>query len=130
MRNLKVAAIQMRCEPLRTMENLAHAERFIEQAASQGAELVLLPELMPGGYLLTEEIWSTAEPFNGTSVAWLKRVAKHYGIYLSMSFAEADGTDFYRCGPRAAGHSSPPADFRRRIQVSLGFRRWRMGMEC
>ena len=82
MRNLKVAAVQVRCEPLRTMENLAHAEVLVEQAASEGAKLVLLPELMPGGYLLTEDIWKTAERFNGPSVAWLKRTANHHAIYL------------------------------------------------
>lgn len=95
MRNLKVAAIQVRCEPLRTSENLAHAEVLIEQAVSEGAELVLMPELMPGGYLLTEDIWKTAERFDGPSVAWLKRMAHRYAIYLGMSFAEADGPDFF-----------------------------------
>ena len=95
MRNLKVAAVQVRCEPLRTMENLAHAEVLVEQAASEGAKLVLLPELMPGGYLLTEDIWKTAERFNGPSVAWLKRTANRYAIYLGMSFVEADGSDFF-----------------------------------
>ena len=54
MRKLKVAAVQVRCEPLRSVDNLAHSEAFIEQAAGEGAELVLLPELMPGGYVLTE----------------------------------------------------------------------------
>lgn len=95
MRNLKVAAVQMRCEPLRTMENLAHAEAFIERAAAEGAELVLLPELMPSGYLLTEDIWKTAERFDGPSVTWLKRTASRYAVYLGMSFAEADGSDFF-----------------------------------
>ena len=95
MRNLKVAAVQVHCEPLRTMENLAHAEAFIKQAASEGAELVLLPELMPGGYLLTEDIWKTAEKFDGPSIAWLKRTASRYAVYLGMSFAEADGPDFF-----------------------------------
>lgn len=95
MRKLTVAAIQLRCEPLRTSENLANAERFIEQAASAGAQLVLLPELMPGGYILTEEIWKTAEKFDGPSVAWLKRIAHRHAIYLGMTFAEADGTDFF-----------------------------------
>lgn len=117
MRNLKVAAVQVRCEPRRTIENLAHAEAFVEQAASEGAELVLLPELMPGGYLLTEDIWKTAEQFNGSSVAWLKRTAKRYAIYLGMSFAEADGPDFFNsfvlATPRGtiAGRvrKSPPA---------------------
>ena len=95
MRNLKVAAVQLRCEPLRTKENLAHAERLVEQAAAQGAELVLLPELMPGGYILTEEIWSTAEKPEGQSVTWLKRTANRLGVYLGMSYAEAEGSDFY-----------------------------------
>ncbi len=95
MRNLKVAAVQVRCEPLRAMENLAHAEILVAQAASEGAKLVLLPELMPGGYLLTEDIWKTAERFNGPSVAWLKQTAGRYAIYLGMSFVEADGSDFF-----------------------------------
>jgi N-carbamoylputrescine amidase len=94
-RSLTVAAIQMRCEPLRTKDNLAHAEIFVEQAAAQGAELVLLPELMPGGYRLTEEIWDTAEQVTGPSVAWLKRTANRFGIFLGMSYAEADGSDFF-----------------------------------
>ncbi|MCX7173497.1 MAG: carbon-nitrogen hydrolase family protein [Proteobacteria bacterium] len=94
-RSLTVAAIQIRCDPLRTKENLAHAETFIEQAAVQGAGLVLLPELMPGGYLLTEDIWNTAESITGPSVAWLKKTALRFGIFLGMSYAEADGSDFF-----------------------------------
>lgn len=77
------------------MENLEHAQAFVEQAAAEGAELVLLPELMPGGYLLTEDIWKTAETFGGASVSWLKRTAKRHGIYLGTSFVEADGHDFF-----------------------------------
>ena len=95
MRNLRVAGVQLDCRPLRTTENLAHAERFVEQAVAQGAVLVLLPELMPGGYLLTEDIWRTAERFDGPSVAWLRRVAGRHGIFLGMSFAEADGSDVF-----------------------------------
>ncbi len=94
MRNLRVAAVQIRCEPLRTEGNLAHAEALVEQAATQGAELVLLPELLPGGYVLTEDIWSTAELFDGRSVTWLKQTAHRFGIYLGMSYAEVDGIDF------------------------------------
>lgn len=94
-RTLTVAAIQICCNPLRTKENLAHAETYIEQAVAQGAELVLLPELMPGGYVLTEEIWNTAEKATGPSVTWLKQTALRFGIFLGMSYAEADGADFF-----------------------------------
>lgn len=94
-RKLTVAAIQIRCEPLHTQENLAHAETYVEQAAAQGAKLVLLPELTPGGYVLTEDIWRTAECATGPSMAWLKQTARRFGIFLGMSYAEADGGDFF-----------------------------------
>lgn len=94
-RTLALAAIQIRCEPHRTKENLRHAESHIEQAVARGAALVLLPELMPGGYVLMEEIWDTAEKATGPSVTWLKQTAQRFAIFLGMSYAEADGTDFF-----------------------------------
>ena len=46
----KVAAIQMVSTPV-VEENIATARRLIGEAASQGADLVLLPEYWPGiGY--------------------------------------------------------------------------------
>lgn len=94
-RRITLAAVQMRCELGRADENLARAARLVEEAAGRGAELVLLPELTPGGYVLTSELWNTAEPFRGPSVAWLERTARRLGIYLGMSFLEAEGRDFY-----------------------------------
>ena len=44
MRKLKVAAVQLRCAARRE-DNLAHAEAMVREAAGQGAQLVLLPEL-------------------------------------------------------------------------------------
>lgn len=93
--SLRVAAVQMECEPLQTERNLTKAHGLVAQAASQGAQLVLLPELMPGGYVLTEEIWSTAEPLGGRSIQWMAETARQFGIYLGASLLEADGSDFY-----------------------------------
>lgn len=94
-RTLAVAAVQMRCEPCQIEHNLAHAGTMVENAAQLGAQLVLLPELVPGGYLLTEDIWDTAEAAGGRSVTWLKDTAKRLGIYLGMSYLEAEDRDFY-----------------------------------
>ena len=44
MRNITVAAIQMRCVP-DPAENLRTAKRLVRQAAGRGAQVVLLPEL-------------------------------------------------------------------------------------
>lgn len=94
-KQIRVAAVQMECHAGRADENLAHAAQFVGIAAQRGAQLVLLPELMPGGYQLTEEIWYSAEPFNGRSVTYLKSLAKQYGVYLGTSFLEAEGEDFF-----------------------------------
>lgn len=94
-KTLRVAAVQMNCDPGKVDRNLAHAETLIGSAVEKGAKLVLLPELMPSGYTLTEEIWESAETVNGKSVKWLLNTAKHFGIYLGFSFLEAEGEDFY-----------------------------------
>ena len=92
---IRVAAVQMECKLGETEKNLQRATAFVEEAAEQDAKLVLLPELMPGGYTLTEAIWDTAEPFEGKTVAWLRDIGHRLGIYVGTSFLEADGEDFY-----------------------------------
>lgn len=94
-RTIRVAAVQMNCEPGKVGHNLAHAEQLIENAAAKGAMLVLLPELMPSGYIVAEGIWGYAETIKGNSVKWLLSTAKRLGIYLGFSFLEAEGEDFY-----------------------------------
>ena len=44
MRNVTVAAVQMKCSKS-VEKNIAHAEELVRQAAAKGAEIVLLPEL-------------------------------------------------------------------------------------
>jgi N-carbamoylputrescine amidase len=94
-RHLQVAAVQMRCEPGAVEHNLRRGAELIAQAACQGAELVLLPELMPGGYELTEAVWDSAETAHGHAVHWLKNQARLHAIHVGFSFLEVDGDDFY-----------------------------------
>jgi len=94
-KTIRMAAVQMNCIPGEVVANLKNAEEMILQTVEQGAELVLLPELMPAGYFATEEAWDFAETMDGSSVAWLKETAKTHSIYLGFSFLEADGDDFY-----------------------------------
>jgi N-carbamoylputrescine amidase len=118
-RMLKVAVVQMVCENGNVQRNLRHAEALIQQAASQGAELALLPELMPNGFIMTEELWNSAEPFDGFIVEWLKSTSKRLSIYLGLTFLEAEGGDFFNTfalttpSGDVAGRvrKSPPASF-------------------
>ena len=118
-RKLRIAAIQMACPLGRTQANIDRATAFVEEAVRQGAELVLLPELMPGGYTLTEEIWRTAEPFDGVTTQWLKRMGQAFSIYIGTSFLEAAGDDFFNTFVLATPNGeiagrvrkNPPASF-------------------
>lgn len=94
-RTMRVAAVQMASENGRVAANLAHAAPLVEKARGEGAELVLLPEFMPTGYLLSEGIWESAEPAVGPTVTWLQDSSRRLGIWLGTSFLEADGDDFY-----------------------------------
>jgi len=49
---LRVGAVQIDSQASRVQENLRHAADLLEAAVQQEAQLVLLPELMPSGYLL------------------------------------------------------------------------------
>jgi N-carbamoylputrescine amidase len=92
---LRLGIVQMDCRFGDVPGNLNHAGELVEAAARQGAEMILLPELMPGGYTLSEEIWNCAEPLNGQTAAWLASTARQFKVYLGTSFLEAQGEDFY-----------------------------------
>lgn len=94
-KTLRVSAIQMDCEVGNREKNLNKAKQMVKIASEQGAKLVLLPELMPSGYTLTEKIWDYAETINGISVNWLLETAKEYNVYLGFTFLEAEGEDFF-----------------------------------
>jgi N-carbamoylputrescine amidase len=94
-RTLRVAAVQTPAAES-VLSGLERASPLVrEAAAAEGAELVLLPELMAVRYVFTDEMWDSAEPSHGATVAWLKDTARDSGIWLGTSFLEAAGEDFY-----------------------------------
>jgi N-carbamoylputrescine amidase len=115
--DLRVGAVQLDCQPGQVSENLRRAVPCVEQAAERGAQIVLLPELMPDGYCLTEALWDSAEPLDGPIVSWLTALARRLSLYLGTTFLEVDGEDFYNTFVLAAPdgqlagrvRKSPPA---------------------
>jgi N-carbamoylputrescine amidase len=102
-RTLRVAAVQTPAAES-VSAGLGRATPLVQRAAAEGAELVLLPELMAVHYVFTEEMWDSAEPSNGPTVEWLTDMARSLRIWLGTSFLEAAGEDFYNTfvlvGPR------------------------------
>ena len=75
---MRVAAVQTPAAES-VLSGLQRAEPLVKDAASQGAELVLLPELMAVRYVFTEEMWDSAEPAHGPT----RRVAQGHRPHAS-----------------------------------------------
>ncbi len=98
MSKLKVAAVQLCCAPT-VEENLRHAEELVREAAAQGAQLVLLPELWERPYFCQQrryDFYSYALPTEQNPAVQLgKRLAKELAIVLPISFFERDVNQLY-----------------------------------
>jgi len=104
-----VASIQMEPRIGETADNVARSIRMIEEAASSGAALVVLPELANTGYVFASraEAFDLAEgvPEGASASAWIE-AAKRLNIHLVAGIAERDGDRLFNsalvAGPR--GH--------------------------
>lgn len=93
-RMLRVGAVQMVSENGNIEGNLERATPMVEEAAARGAELVVLPEFMPTGYIYAKQIWDAGEPGKGPTARWLEETSSRLGIWLGTSYLEAEGEDF------------------------------------
>lgn len=98
MRNVKVSDVQMRLTNY-LEDNLKNAESKIREAAANGANIVLLPELFERQYFCQErryDYYSFAKPtLENDAVKMALRLAKELNIVLLISFYEASGNCTY-----------------------------------
>ncbi|MCK0198751.1 nitrilase family protein [Ancylobacter sp. 6x-1] len=96
--SVRVACIQMEPRFGATAANVAHSIALIEQAADQGANLVVLPELCNTGYMFETraEAFSLAEPVpEGPSTKAWADVAARRNLIIVAGLAERDGDVLY-----------------------------------
>ncbi len=91
----KLALIQMAVEGGNKKRNLCHAKEMINQAASESADLVLLPEAMDIGwtYPATKTI-ASAIP-NGDTCRLLREAAKKNKVYVCSGLIEKEGKQIF-----------------------------------
>lgn len=94
-KKIKIAVVQMIAVPAPTLERLERADTLIAQAASSGAELVVLPELFNTGYEYSDANYDRAEKLDGQTVVWMKASAKLHNIHLTGSMLLRDNGDIY-----------------------------------
>jgi predicted amidohydrolase len=95
---IKVACIQMEPVVGEKDRNVRRSLEFIEQAVSNGAKLIVLPELCNSGYVFEsrEEAFALSEavPDGETSRAWAEIAARH-GLHIVAGICEREGESLY-----------------------------------
>lgn len=93
MRQVKVAASQFSCSK-DVQENINKAEKMVSEAADNGANIILLPELFERQYFCQEkryDYYDYALPLEkNPAVNRFKEVAKELGVVIPVSFYERD----------------------------------------
>ncbi len=97
-RPVTVAALQMACT-WEAQGNIARAEKLVRQAASRGAQIILLPELFETPYFCIEQ---DARHLNLATALEENRAVRHFtpiarelGVVLPISFFERAGRAYF-----------------------------------
>lgn len=95
---VKVAAVQMQMSEDQA-RNRTRAEALVREAAANGAQIILLPELFEGLYFckdMDEKYFAWAQPREGhPMIARFSAVAKALGVVLPLSYFERDGERYF-----------------------------------
>lgn len=98
MRNVTVAAVQMYCNRSRE-ENIKTADRLVREAAGQGAQIILLPELFETWYFCQERNYDSynlaTKVSENPAIKHFQVVAKELAVVLPISFFEREGNVTY-----------------------------------
>jgi N-carbamoylputrescine amidase len=98
-RNLNVAALQMAMRTQDPDANIAHAGTLVREAAAQGAEIILPPELFSDHYFCKtqrEEHFASAAPWREhPAVLAMQSLAGELGAVIPVSIFEKDGPEYF-----------------------------------
>ena len=99
MTKLTVAALQLALGSWDEAENIAAVCALVEQAAAQGAQVVLPPELFSGPYFCRkerDELFALARPTaEHPSVVAMQALASKLQVAIPTSYFERDGHHYY-----------------------------------
>lgn len=109
---MKIAIFQGPEQPGKVAANLEHLAQAAQEAAAQGARLLIAPEMFLTGYHIGREATRRlAEPADGPSAKRVAAIADEAGIAILYGYPERDGEAVYnaaqlidRDGRRLANH--------------------------
>lgn len=86
--NFKVALAQISCKQGDKTENIRKIEENVTHAKTQGAKLVIFPELSLTGYTLRDQAYELAETIPGPSTSVLEEMAKKANVHIIIGMPE------------------------------------------
>ena len=103
---MKLAALQMHAVAGDRTANLFRIEKAARDAAAQGADLLVAPELAVTGYGAGDAMSDLAEPADGDLAQRFASLARETGVALVVGFAERDGETIWNSAVYADGRRS------------------------
>jgi N-carbamoylputrescine amidase len=95
---IKVAAIQMQMFEDKKA-NIQKAETMVREAAKNGANIILIPELFEGYYFckdMDNHYFTWAQPLDANPlIGHFSVLAKELGVVIPVSYFERDGDEYY-----------------------------------
>jgi predicted amidohydrolase len=119
--------IQMRVDPGDSAVNLKRAEERIAKAASEGAEVMLLPEALNLGWT-HDSAKEAAEPIpGGEAVSRLSRCAQRHGAYVCAGLVERAAQDIYNAAVLLAPDGTVALHHRKIYELEIAHRSYALG---
>ncbi|MCL2678521.1 MAG: carbon-nitrogen family hydrolase [Clostridiales bacterium] len=119
---MKAALLQLNIRRGEAEHNRNLARRHLEEAAAQGANIAVLPELWNCGYLLPE-LPRLAETLSGASVSLLREAAAKLGLFIfGGSIAEKKDGKFYNTSVAIDAKGEIVAKYRKAHLFQTGLR--------
>ncbi|TAM88879.1 MAG: carbon-nitrogen hydrolase family protein [Candidimonas sp.] len=100
MAKFKVAAVQTYSEVYESEKNLASMCRSIEEAARNGARLIVFPECMNAGYVWKdpESAVKAADPIPGRFTEEIGKLTKKYNVFVATGMSERHNGKVFNAG--------------------------------
>ncbi len=115
--SLPIALLHLEIRHGEVAENRAALLAHAEQAARDGARIIVAPEMAVSGYSFDGrgEVAAYAEAMTGDTVAALAEIARRYGVYCCVGLAERDpATEIYYNSACVIGPEGAPAAHHRK----------------
>ncbi len=91
----RISIAQMDAVRANREANLARIARVVGAAATQGAQIVVLPEMVTSAYFVGDVLDTVAEPIPGPITDQLGEIAKANRVYIACGMPERDTQHFY-----------------------------------